>query len=202
VAQLAPTFPDRPLGLNGELNPWQPGDPAVMQEALVLDQQLGDLPVGEMRAIPLDHPLVANPGNLVAMSELHGREHSLTRVTFDNNLIVVRGGPDSVNAASSNMPGETIDILHTQPGIHNVVPSEEDLQVAADAGSTLTIQARGNGPNDIVSLTLGHDEINRLLHLHHEPTHGPFVQEMIRILRERKIDPPEDLRVASDLSEM
>ncbi len=120
-------------------------------------------------------------------------------------MILVKG--EAAQVSAFGVQGETLDVTHTQPGKFGVVPSLEDLEFAADKGGSLTMLARGELPNEVVSLTLDQGEVTKLEAMldPEDPTQKvvtgtrEFVRTMIEMLNEKGIPLPESLRGQADL---
>jgi hypothetical protein len=141
--------------------------------------------------------LTINNKILLAVSEKNRSEMSVT-VTSKGYQIFVRGTDTEVNQvvgftkALEQQIGKITELIHTQPGIRNVVPSLDDLR----KNMPVTIVARGDVTGSIVEITYTVTEVRRLrtiLQVGTPDAKRRFYQEMVGILAGRRIKPPDSM---------
>jgi hypothetical protein len=193
---------------SGSAVPWQKITKAVKEEAVPLDKKILDaFRVKRLRTnyeyVLNENDLILNEAQLLALSELKGVEHSLT-ILEDGNQILVRGLKDRVNQIIERESlGRTKQLVHTQPGIREVVPSLDDLLF----DYPVKIIARGD-KGSVVWLDFSVDEVKQLRSLLDpaDPTkvvqmRKKFYETMVKKCRDKGIEPPESMKAAmSDLN--
>ncbi len=114
--------------------------------------------------------------------------------------VLVKG--QSHGVAPFVKPGATTDIIHTQPGIREVIPSIEDIHFAADNNSGMTVIARGDrGPDDVMKLILSKSDVERLnaLELGAPKGYKEFMREIVAKMKTQGIEVPERVKGELDL---
>ncbi|WP_088253158.1 hypothetical protein [Fimbriiglobus ruber] len=131
----------------------------------------------------------------MALSELRNAENSVS-VTEKGAQLFVRGTEAEVKQVMNLKQkykdefGELVELIHTHPGIRNVVPSLPDLE----RNLPVTILARGDTAGAVTKITYSVAEVKHLRELHKgglpDDTRR-FYNALVEILASRNIKPPD-----------